>query len=366
WSHLHTIKLDSIDTHEGHWMDFFERHASTIKNIRLATIRLLDGEWPDVLERMQQLLTLEEAEFDKDLSSVAPSQLWYLDAPSYTSRKDDSVQENRTRWALEKFMVHGGVCPLRDAEAHPQSRIVWPKDVIIPAETFTLKTSDIPKAADLKDGEVLFQSLYLSLDPAMRGWMNVQIGEAMRGACIGIIKASKSPSFPIGSYATGTVGWTEYAIVHSKALQKIEIPENGRLTDTLGVLGTTGLTAYFGILSVGQVKAGDFVVVSGAAGATGSVVGQIAKLKGARVLGIAGSEEKVRWLKDDLGFDDALNYNDADFGRKFKDATKDHIDLFFDNGNAIAIFNRPPAKVPQSAAKFSTSPSPEQKPMLAS
>ena len=125
WSHLHTIKLDSIDTHEGHWMDFFERHASTIKNIRLATIRLLDGEWPDVLERMQQLLTLEEAEFDNHLSSVAPSQLWWLDAPGYTSSKDDSVQENRTRWALEKFMVHGGVCPLRDAEAHPQSRIVW-------------------------------------------------------------------------------------------------------------------------------------------------------------------------------------------------------------------------------------------------
>ena len=159
----------------------------------------------------------------------------------------------------------------------------------------------------------------------------VQIGETMRGACIGIIKASKSPSFPIGSYATGTVGWTEYAIVHSKALQKIEIPENGRLTDALGVLGMTGLTAYFGILSVGQVKAGDFVVVSGAAGATGSVVGQIAKLKGARVLGIAGSNDKVQWLKDDLGFDDALNYKDENFGRNFKDATKVCSSLLRDN-----------------------------------
>ncbi|KAL9010533.1 MAG: hypothetical protein Q9180_009286 [Flavoplaca navasiana] len=188
----------------------------------------------------------------------------------------------------------------------------------------------------------------------------------MRGACIGIIKASKSPFLPTGSYATGTVGWTEYAIVHSKALQKIEIPENGRLTDALGVLGMTGLTAYFGILSVGQVKAGDFVVVSGAAGATGSVVGQIAKLKGARVLGIAGSEEKVRWLKEALGFDDALNYKDAEFRRKFKDATKDHIDVFFDNGSAVRKFNKPNAKIPQSAAKSSTSPWPEQKPMLAS
>ncbi|KAL8847267.1 MAG: hypothetical protein Q9221_007691 [Calogaya cf. arnoldii] len=214
-----------------------------------------------------------------------------------------------------------------------------PKDVIIPDETFTLKTNDIPKAADLKDGEVIFQSLYLSLDPAMRGWLNdtrsyippVQISETMRGACIGIIKASKSPSFSTGDYATGTVGWTEYAIVPSKTLEKLHIPQNGKLTDALGVLGMTGLTAYFGILSVGQVKAGDFVVVSGAAGATGSVVGQIAKLKGARVLGIAGSDEKVRWLKEDLGFDDALNYKDPGFPEQFKEATKDYIDVFFDN-----------------------------------
>ena len=176
----------------------------------------------------------------------------------------------------------------------------------------------------------------------------------MRGACIGIIKASKSPAFPTGSYAMGTVGWTEYAIVHSKTLQKVDIPKNGKLTDCLGVLGLTGLTAYFGILSVGQVKAGDFVVVSGAAGATGSVVGQIAKIKGATVLGIAGSEEKVTWLKEGLGFDDALNYKDAEFSQKFKEATKvcmllkfpwrctkkfsnrreqDYIDVFFDNGD---------------------------------
>ncbi|KAL8669619.1 MAG: hypothetical protein Q9168_005794 [Polycauliona sp. 1 TL-2023] len=220
-----------------------------------------------------------------------------------------------------------------------------PKDVIVPSETFSVKTDDIPKAADLKDGEVLFQSLYLSLDPAMRGWMNdtrsyvppVQINETMRGACIGIIKASKSPTYPTGSYATGTVGWTEYAIFPDKALTKTTIPQNGKLTDSLGVLGMTGLTAYFGILSVGQVKAGDFVVISGAAGATGSVVGQIAKLKGARVLGIAGSEDKVGWLKGELGFDDALNYKDKDFASKFKEATKDHIDVFFDNVLDLAL-----------------------------
>ncbi|KAI4181158.1 MAG: hypothetical protein LQ348_005068 [Seirophora lacunosa] len=214
-----------------------------------------------------------------------------------------------------------------------------PKDSIIPGETFTLKTGEAPKESDLKDGEVLFQSLYLSLDPAMRGWLNdtrsyippVQIGEVMRGAAVGVVKASKSDAFPVGSYATGTVGWTELAVMPSKQLEKVDIPRNGKITDALGVLGLTGLTAYFGLLEVGKVKAGDFVVVSGAAGATGSVVGQIAKIKGATVLGIAGSDDKVRWLRDELGFDDALNYKDQDFPKKFKDATKDLINVFFDN-----------------------------------
>ncbi|KAI4172527.1 MAG: hypothetical protein LQ346_008591 [Caloplaca aetnensis] len=214
-----------------------------------------------------------------------------------------------------------------------------PKDKIIPGETFSLKSSEAPKGSDLKDGVVLFQSLYLSLDPAMRGWLNdtrsyvppVQIGEVMRGAAIGVVKASKSDAFPVGSYATGIVGWTELAIVNSKQLEKVDIPENGRVTDALGVLGMTGLTAYFGILDVGKVKAGDFVVVSGAAGATGSVVGQIAKIKGATVLGIAGSDDKVTWLREELGFDDALNYKDPTFSQKFKEATKDLIDVFFDN-----------------------------------
>ncbi|KAL8991095.1 MAG: hypothetical protein Q9177_000406 [Variospora cf. flavescens] len=205
-----------------------------------------------------------------------------------------------------------------------------PRDRIIPGETFALKTGEAPKESDLKDGEVLLQSLYLGLDPAMRGWLNdkrsyippVQIGEVMRGIAVGIVKASKSDAFPVGSYAIGTVGWTEFAIMNSKQLEKVDIPHNGKITDALGVLGITGLTAYFGLLDVGKVKAGDFVVVSGAAGATGSVVGQIAKVKGATVLGIAGNDDKVRWLKDELGFDDALNYKDEDFPKKFKEATK--------------------------------------------
>lgn len=213
-----------------------------------------------------------------------------------------------------------------------------PKDNIVPGETFTIKTAQAPTEADLKDGEVLFEANYLSLDPAMRGWLNdtrsyvppVQIGETMRGAVIGTIKASKSPAYPVGTHAMGQPGWTELAIVKDKTLEPIDVPHNGKLTDALGVLGLTGLTAYFGLLDVGKVKAGDFVVVSGAAGATGSVVGQIAKLKGATVLGIAGSDDKVQWLKD-LGFDDALNYKDEDFAKKFRAATKSLIDVFFDN-----------------------------------
>ncbi|KAL9027887.1 MAG: hypothetical protein Q9196_003659 [Gyalolechia fulgens] len=209
-----------------------------------------------------------------------------------------------------------------------------PKTDIVPGETFETKTNDIPNASDLNHGQVLFKTLYLGLDPAMRGWLKdsrsyippVKIGEVMRGGTIGIITESKSSEYPVGTYVTANAGWSEYAILQEKDLQRVEIPENGRVTDMLGLLapypGITGLTAYFGLLDVGKVKAGDFVVVSGAAGATGSVVGQIAKLKGARVLGIAGSDDKVKWLKEELGFDDALNYKTPDFSKSFKEATK--------------------------------------------
>jgi len=214
-----------------------------------------------------------------------------------------------------------------------------PTDAVIAGKTFTPKQQEIPSASSLKDGEVLFQTLYLSLDPAMRGWLNptrsyippVEIGAVMRGNGIGLIIASKSKKFPVGTYASGMCGWSEYAVLHEKHVESLDLPEGAVPTDALGVLGMTGLTAYFGLLEIGQVKAGDFVVVSGAAGATGSVVGQIAKLKGAKVLGLAGEDSKVAWLKEELGFDDALNYKDPDFTKKFRDATKGLIDVYFDN-----------------------------------
>merc|ERR1711939_1107342 len=193
-----------------------------------------------------------------------------------------------------------------------------PKALIVPGETFSLKENLMISEKDLKDGQILVETLYLSLDPAMRGWLNdtrsyvppVQIGEVMRGAVIGKVLASKSSKFSTGNYVTAQPGWSEVAIVAEKDASLLEVPENGKVTDALGVLGMTGLTAYFGITDIGQVKAGDFVVVSGAAGATGSVACQIAKLKGAKVLGLAGSDDKVQ---------------------QFKEKTKDLIDVFFDN-----------------------------------
>ncbi|CAN8101594.1 unnamed protein product [Discula destructiva] len=209
---------------------------------------------------------------------------------------------------------------------------------IVPGETFKAVTSPAPTEADLQDGEVIFESHYLSLDPSMRVWLKekpsylppVQIGDTMRGIAAGEILASKNPAFKVGDWATGFVGWREIAkagpkeVVQAPRLPGIEKP------DLLGVLGMTGLTAYFGLEKIGQPKEGDLVVVSGAAGATGSIVGQICKLKGCRVVGIAGSSDKCAWLKE-LGFDVALNYKDADFKQQFLEATKDKIDVFWDN-----------------------------------
>ncbi|CAF9942305.1 hypothetical protein IMSHALPRED_003468 [Imshaugia aleurites] len=215
-----------------------------------------------------------------------------------------------------------------------------PTGDIQPGKTFRMQPQKNLSEDDLKDGQALVETIYLSLDPAMRGWLNdtrsyvppVQVGAVMRGAVIARVVASKSSKYEVGCHIYALCGWREQAIVEDKDgdVQKLDVPKGGRLTDALGVLGMTGLTAYFGLIDVGKVKHGDFVVVSGAAGATGSVVCQIAKFKGATVLGLAGSDDKVEWLKD-LGCDDALNYKDADFAQKFRTSTKGFIDVFFDN-----------------------------------
>jgi NADPH-dependent curcumin reductase len=187
-------------------------------------------------------------------------------------------------------------------------------------------------------GEVLVKVLYLSLDPAMRGWMNegksyiepVKIGDVMRAFGAGRVIASQNPGFAVGEHVTGVFGIQEYSISDGKGLNKADtklLP----LPVYLSALGITGLTAYFGLLEVGQAKAGDTVVVSGAAGATGMMVGQIAKIKGCRAVGIAGGPEKCAYLTKDLGFDAAIDYKNEDVGQALRQHCPKGINVYFDN-----------------------------------
>ena len=188
------------------------------------------------------------------------------------------------------------------------------------------------------DGEILAKTLYLSLDPAMRGWMNegrsyiepVGLGDVMRAGAVSKVVASRHSGFTEGEYVTGIFGVQEYATVPGDGVQKID-PSLAPLPVYLGALGLTGLTAYFGLLDVGQAKEGDTVVVSGAAGAVGSVTGQIARIKGCRAIGIAGGEEKCRWIVDELGFDAAVDYKAEDVHRGLRRVAPDGIDVYFDN-----------------------------------
>ena len=192
-------------------------------------------------------------------------------------------------------------------------------------------------------GEVLLKILYLSLDPAMRGWMNegksyvppVGIGEVMRAGGVGRVLKSNDPKFSVGDHAVGMTGVQEYAVLPAKGLTRVD-PKLAPLPVYLGTLGMPGMTAYFGLLDVGQFKPGDTVVVSGAAGAVGQVVGQIAKIKGAgKVIGIAGGPDKCKYCVEQLGFDACVDYKAGDLKKQLKEAcanTKSGgVDLYFDN-----------------------------------
>lgn len=192
---------------------------------------------------------------------------------------------------------------------------------------------------DTTDGEVLVKNLYISLDPAMRGWMNesknsyippVGIGEVMRALAVGRVVASSNPKFAVGDHVSGLLGMQEYAYSNGQGLNKVD-PKLAPLPLYLSTLGMPGMTAYFGLLEVGQPQAGDTVVISGAAGAVGTVVGQIAKIKGARVVGIAGGADKCRYLTEDLGFDAAIDYKTDDIAAALKQYCPDGINVFFDN-----------------------------------
>ncbi len=192
---------------------------------------------------------------------------------------------------------------------------------------------------DLADGELLVQLQYISLDPAMRGWMNaskasyippVELGDVMRALAVGKVVASKNPKFAIGDHVTGLLGVQQYAYSTGQGLTKVD-PKLAPLPTYLGTLGMPGLTAYFGLLEVGQPKAGDTVVVSGAAGAVGAVVGQIAKIKGARVIGIAGGADKCRYLVEELGFDAAIDYKSENVAEALLKHAPQGVNVFFDN-----------------------------------
>jgi NADPH-dependent curcumin reductase CurA len=195
---------------------------------------------------------------------------------------------------------------------------------------------------EIVDGEIVVKALYLSLDPAMRGWMNegksyirpVAIGETMRAAGVGVVVASKSPKFALGDHVSGAIGvqnyWVGAADDRSAALFKID-PRLAPLTTWLNVLGMPGMTGYFGLLDVGQPKAGETVVVSGAAGAVGMVVGQVAKHLGCRVVGIAGGKRKCDFVVNELGFDACIDYKQGAVKDRLKEHCPQGVDIYFDN-----------------------------------
>jgi NADPH-dependent curcumin reductase CurA len=197
--------------------------------------------------------------------------------------------------------------------------------------------------AEPADGGVLVKTLYLSLDPAMRGWMNegksyippVQIGEVMRAGGIGKVVASKHADFAAGDWVSGGLGVQEYkefgaAEIKRSGVFKID-PRLGTPTQWLNVLGMPGMTGYFGLMDVGQPKQGEVVVVSGAAGAVGQTVGQLAKIKGCRVVGIAGGQAKCDFVRDELGFDACIDYKSEDVREGLKTHCPEGVDIYFDN-----------------------------------
>ncbi|NQZ45935.1 MAG: NADP-dependent oxidoreductase [Erythrobacter sp.] len=186
-------------------------------------------------------------------------------------------------------------------------------------------------------GELLLKTHYLGFDPAQKGWMEniadyvapMAIGDVMRGSGICEVVASNNPRFAVGDMVFGTTGWREYLLHDGKDLTKVETQLSP--TAVLSVLGTTGVTAYCGLFKVGKPVAGDTVLVSGAAGATGSVVGQLAKIAGCRAVGIAGGAEKCRWLVEEAGYDAAIDYKAGNVKQQIRDHCPGGVDVIFDN-----------------------------------
>ncbi len=201
---------------------------------------------------------------------------------------------------------------------------------------FKLVESEIPDPGDL---EILVETQYVSVDPYMRGRMSdrksyaaaFEIGDVIKGGAVGKVLESNSPLFSRGDYVLGMTGWQEFAVAGEKEVKKID-PEVAPVSTALGVLGMTGLTAYFGLTHIGKPVKGETVLISGAAGAVGNVVGQIARIKGCRVVGITGSDEKVKILKHKFGFDAAVNYKTSgNLREELQAACPDGVDIYYDN-----------------------------------
>jgi NADPH-dependent curcumin reductase CurA len=202
----------------------------------------------------------------------------------------------------------------------------------VAADCFATDEVDIPRPGP---GEVLAEVGWLSIDPTIRGWMAmdtylpaIEIGAEIRSGGLATVIESNNDDIPVGATLFGMTGWQQYVIMDGSNQM---VPDGIDPTAALSVFGVTGMTAYFGLLDVGRPVEGETVLVSGAAGATGSVVGQIAKIKGCRVVGIAGSDEKCAWLTDELGFDAAINYKTEDVAAAIRTACPDGVDVFFDN-----------------------------------
>ena len=207
---------------------------------------------------------------------------------------------------------------------------------LVDDETLRMEEGPVPEPGV---AQVLLRNRYLSIDPTIRTWMNdapgylpaIALGEVVRSGGIAEVVDSKHERFSVGDLVFGMTGWQEYLLADPDTVPLQVLPPGVPPTEALSVYGVTGMTAYFGLIDVGRVAEGDTVVVSGAAGATGSIAGQIARIKGARVVGIAGTPEKCAWLVDDLGFDAAVNYRTDDVPARLRATCPEGIDLYFDN-----------------------------------